>query len=292
MSNADPQLANATGLDAAAIARQQRRLLRAGQTPWLNELLARRMAERLQWIKVDVREALLWQGLHGGGAAALQARYPQARCRAVEEAALPLLEARRRFWQRRDWVEPAQLQPGSVQLVWASQLLHASVNPRALMARWLELLAVDGFLMFSAFGPDSFIELRQLYDREGFGALAPQWIDLHDLGDLLVETGYAEPVMDQERIQLSWADADSLWRDLAAIGGNLHRDRFAGLRTPRWRTRWLQAVESLRGADGRLQLTLEFVCGHAIKPAPRLAVTAETRVSVAQLREQLRQPRR
>ena len=291
MPTADPQLSQATGLDAVAIARQQRRLLRAGQTPWLNELLAARMAERLQWIKAEVREALLWQGLHGGGLAALQTRYPQARLRAVEQQALPLLESRRRFWQRRDWVQPAQLQPGGVQLIWASQLLHASEQPRQLMARWLELLAVDGFVMFSAFGPDSFIELRRLYAREGFGELAPQWIDLHDLGDMLVETGFAEPVMDQERIQLSWADGEALWRDLAAIGGNLHRARFAGLRTPRWRARWLQAVEGLRGADGRLQLTLEFVCGHAIKPVPRLPVTAETRVSVAQLREQLRQSR-
>lgn len=286
----DHALIDATGLDPQAIARQRRRLLRTAQTPWLNELLATRMAERLQWIKAEVQQALLWQGLHGGGLAALRARYPQARLRSVEDTALPLLEARRRFWQRRDWVAPDQLDEAPVQLVWASQLLHAVPDPRALMARWHQLLAVDGFLMFSTFGPDSFIELRRLYAAEDFGELAPTWVDLHDIGDLLVETGFAEPVMDQERITLSWGEPDALWRDLGLLGGNLHRARFAGLRTPRWKQRWLQAVERLRGPDGRLQLTLEFVCGHAIKPAPR-APRGETRVHVQQLRDQLRQRR-
>lgn len=286
----DQALIAATGLDPQAIARQRRRLLRAAQTPWLNESLAARMAERLQWIKVEVQEALLWQGLHGGGMEQLRTRYPQARLRAVEDLAVPLLESRRRFWQRRDWVEPAQLGDATVQLIWASQLLHAEPDPRALLARWHELLAVDGFLMFSAFGPDSFIELRRLYADQGFGELAPAWVDLHDIGDLLVETGFAEPVMDQERITLSWAEPEALWRDLALLGGNLHRNRFAGLRTPRWRQAWLQAVERLRRPDGRLQLTLEFVCGHAIKPAPRHP-TGETRIGVDSLREQLRQRR-
>lgn len=291
MLEIDPALASATGLDATAIARQQRRLLRQAQTPWLNELLAARMAERLEWIKVEVQQALLWQGQHGGGADALRQRYPKAQLTPVEDVAVPLLESRRRFWQRADWRRPEALQPAQAQLVWASQLLHAAPNPRALLAQWHGLLAVDGFLMFSAFGPDSFIELRRLYADLGFGPLAPAWVDLHDIGDLLVETGFAEPVMDQERITLSWGDAESLWRDLGQLGGNLHRERFAGLRTPRWKARWLQAMDRLRGADGRLQLTLEFVCGHALKPAPRPSANGETRIGVEQLRDQLRQRR-
>lgn len=290
MQSHDPELLAATGLDPQALARQQRRLLKAGQTPWLNEMLAARMAERLAWIKAEVNQALLWEDLYGGGASLLRERYPKARLTAVETAAAPLREARRRFWQRPDWLAPADLQPGQAQLVWASLALHASTNLRAQLARWHELLAVDGFLMASGFGPDSFVELRRLYAEAGFGALAPAWVDLHDLGDLLVETGFAEPVMDQERIHLSWGDAEALWRDLAALGGNLHGGRFAGLRTPRWRQRWKAAVEALRGPDGRLGLSLEFVCAHAIKPLPKLRVDGETRVSLDQMRQHLRKP--
>jgi malonyl-CoA O-methyltransferase len=286
----DTDLLTRTGLDPIARARQARRLLAAGSTPWLNALLATRMAERLEWIKVDVRSAWLWQGLWGGGLEALKRRYPKAVLRALEVEALPLLQSRKRFWQTATWLPPEQAPAGQAQLVWAPLGLLAAPDPRALLARWHELLAVDGFVMLSSFGPDSLVELRALYQQHGFGELAPAWVDLHDVGDLLVEAGFAEPVMDQERLTLTWADADALWRDLARLGGNLHRARFAGLRTPRWKQRWLDAVHAeLRGPDGRIALTLEFVCGHALKPMPRLQ--GEARIGLDDLRNQLRQRR-
>lgn len=290
MLSPDPDLLAATGLDPVALSRQQRRLLAAGDTPWLNQMLAARLAERLEWIKAPVSRALLWQGLYGGGHAALRSRYPRAELMAVEDAAAGLRESKRRFWQRRDWCGPEQVPPGQAQLLWAPLSLHVAPNLRALLAQWHACLAVDGFLMASGFGPDSFVELRHLYRDAGFGALAPAWVDLHDLGDLLVESGFAEPVMDQERLRLTWADADALWRDLAALGGNLHRERFAGLRTPRWRQRWRDAMQALRDPDGRLALTLEFVGAHAIKPLPKLRVQGELRVSLDRLRSELRKP--
>jgi malonyl-CoA O-methyltransferase len=282
----DDALLAATGLDPHALARQQRRLLAQGQTPWLNALLAERMAERLEWIKAEVRQAWAWQGLWGGGQQALQRRYPQASIRALEDAALPLLEQRRRWWQRAAWLRADEAPPNQAQLVWAPLGLLAAPDPRARLARWHELLAVDGFLMFSSLGPDSFIELRQLYTAEGFGELAPRWVDLHDVGDQLLEAGFAEPVMDQERLTLTWADAASLWDDLHALGGNIAPDRHPGLRTPRWRQAWDARVnQALRQPDGRLALTLEFVCGHALKPEPRLP--GESTVPLSALKDQL-----
>lgn len=285
----DPQLIASTGLDPVAVQRQQRRLLAHGQTPWLNEVLAERMAERLAWIKAPVQHALLWQGLWGGGGEAVRRRYPKAHLVALEDVAVPLLQARKRWWQRPHWLAPSAAPEALAQLLWAPLGLLAATDLRARLAQWHRLLAVEGFVMFSCLGPDSFIELRRLYAQEGFGELAPRWVDLHDLGDLLVEAGFAEPVMDQERIRLTWADAQALWRDLALLGGNLHRERHCGCRTPRWKSRWMAAVEGLRGSDGRLGLTLEFVCGHAVKPEAR--IPGETRIGVESLREQLRQRR-
>lgn len=295
----DDTLLRATGLDAQALRRQARRLAQAAQPPWLAAQLAARMAERLDWIKLDVREVVQWQAWLGGGDAALRRRYPQAAQVWAEDVALSRAGAQLKppWWQ--PWrasaarlSAPDALPPGQAQLLWANLGLHGASALGPLFARWHAALAVDGFLLFSCLGPDSFIELRQLYQREGWGAVTPQWVDLHDLGDLLVETGFAEPVMDMERLTLTWPDADALWRDLAALGGNLHAARFAGWRTPRWRARWRSAAEaSLRRDDGRLALTLEFVCGHALKPAPRLALAAETRFGLDAMREALRQGR-
>ncbi len=298
-TDTDPSLAKATRLQAGALHRQARRLLKASATPWLNELLAVRMAERLDWIKLEVQAVLQWQALHGGGHAALKGRYPAARHVWVEDEAYQRAQAQLKPSRWQPWKAPQaqvvrahELQPGQAQLVWANQFIHAHPHPRQLLAQWHAALAVDGFVLFSGLGPDSFKELRAVYAAQGWGPVTPQWVDLHDIGDMLIETGFAEPVMDQERISLTWGDADALWRDLALVGGNLHADRFGGLRTPRWRRRWQDAVNALRGPDGRLTMTLEFVCGHAIKAAPKLRVADETRVSVDQLRDQLRLTKR
>jgi malonyl-CoA O-methyltransferase len=294
---ADLALLNATRLDAAAVARQARRWQRSGQTPWLHAALADRMAERLDWIKADVSRIVQWQPLWGGGDAALRRRYPQATHTWVELHPSAPRQLRPAWWQpwrapRAELRGPDAVADGQAQLLWAGHGLHGALNLRATLAAWHRALAVDGFVLFSCWGPDSLIELRRAYAAEGWGPVTPAWVDLHDIGDLLVETGFAEPVMDQERLTLTWADAEALWRDLAALGGNVHADRFAALRTPRWRQRWLDAItRHLGGPDGRLALTLEFVVGHALKPAPRLAVAPETRVSLGQLRDELRKPR-
>ena len=295
----DPALLRATHLDPKAVARQGRRLLKAGSTPWLHAQLAERMAERLDWIKLDVRQVLQWLPQWGGGDEALRARYPRAAHAWVEDAGHEAATRRLQApwwkpWQRprAQLLRPDALPAGQAQLVWAGHGLHAVGSVRALLAKWHAALAVDGFVLFSCWGPDSLLELRRMYAAEGWGPVTPEWVDLHDLGDLLVEAGFAEPVMDQERLTLTWADADALWQDLAALGGNVHAQRFAGMRTPRWHQAWRAAAERhLRGHDGRLALTLEFVVGHAIKPAPRLSVASETRVTLDQMRDELRKPR-
>ncbi|MET0519869.1 MAG: biotin synthase, partial [Burkholderiaceae bacterium] len=187
--------------------------------------------------------------------------------------------------------EEAAASPG--QLGWANMGLHAAVEPPRMLAQWHAALAVDGFVMFSCLGPDSFVELRALYTQQGWGRPAPAWWDMHDIGDLLVGAGFADPVMDQERISLTWGEPEALLRDLRALGGNLAPDRFAGLRGRGWRSALLRALdEGLRGPDGRLRLSLELVYGHAFKPVPKARLQAETQVSLEQMREMVRHSRK
>lgn len=289
------------GPDARAVARQRRRLTGLGQTPWLHEMLAARMAERLDWIKIEVPTLLQWQPLLGGGDAALRTRYPQARRTWVEFEPAAVASAQQHlrtpWWQ--PWRQseatlcrPKDLVEGAAQLVWAPLALHTATDPDRLLKLWARALAPEGFLMCSSLGPDSFKELRSVYAAQGWGPATPDWVDLHDLGDALLRCGFADPVMDQERLTLTWADGASLWRDLQALGGNLAPARFAGLRTPRWRERWRAAVEEgLRGPDGRLALTLEFVCGHALKAEPR-PDPGESTVSLASLKAALQERRK
>ena len=158
------------------------------------------------------------------------------------------------------------------------------------MRQWHRHLDVDGFLMFSCLGPDTLTELRAVYARQGWAPPCHAFTDMHDWGDMLVHAGFAEPIMDMERITLTYSSADSLLADLRELGRNLHTDRFPALRGRRWRSTLGAALEhALRGPDGRLELTFEVVYGHAFKPQPKLTVSSETRVTLEEMRRSLRQ---
>jgi malonyl-CoA O-methyltransferase len=272
----------------------------ATESAWLHEEVARRMQERLQWIRLQPQAWAHWESVRGGLAAhpELVQRYPKASCFVVEpepqRAQVAIKTIAPKWWQGAHWrasstrfEEPA---PGSVQMLWANMLLHMCAEPQALLAQWHRALAVDGFVMFSCLGPDSLMELRGLYRSQGWPAAMHEFTDMHDWGDMLMQAGFAEPVMDMERITLSFADPSRLLRELRELGRNLHPARYPALRTRRWRQALLQAMDAqMRGADGKLALTFEVIYGHAMKPAPRHTVRAQTVLSLEQMRASLNQ---
>jgi len=261
------------------------------------------MAERLGLIRLQPSSVVDWCSFNGAAQALLSQAYPRARMLRVE-ADSALLEreqsgAAARWWSLRRWAgpglgyaTPAQVAPGSAELLWSNMALHLAGDPLALLQQWQRALAVDGFLMFSTLGPGSLQGLRRVYAGLGWPPPHAPFVDMHDLGDMLVQTGFADPVMDQETLTLTWPDADSLLRELRALGGNADPGRAAGLRTPRWRTRLGQALQELQGADGRLRLDFELVYGHAFRAAPKPRVGAQTTVALDEMRAMVRSTRR
>ena len=286
-------------VDPTAAAHQIARLARQPEPPWLHVNVAKRMAERLSLIRMRPQTVLNWWGFLGGSGDALRQSYPQARQIWVEPNQALLVRSaaavRRRWWDGVLHRKPAidvqleqDLTPGTAQMLWANMMLHACVDIPMQIGAWHAALAVDGFVMFSCLGPDSLRELRPIYRDLGWGQPTQDWVDMHDIGDMLVEAGFADPVMDQERIKLTWADAQSLLQDLRGLGGNLAPGRFTGLRGRHWQHALITSLEKLRGTDGRLSLTLELVYGHAFKPQPRLSVSKETSISLEQMRAMVR----
>jgi malonyl-CoA O-methyltransferase len=94
--------------------------------------------------------------------------------------------------------------------------------------------------------------------------------------------------MDMERVTLTWADADRLLAELRELGPNLHPGRFAALRGRGWERQLREELAArLAGPDGRLALTFEIVYGHALRPAPRMPVSARSSVSLDDMRRAL-----
>jgi len=285
-------------LDAPALAQVLRRLNAAAQPPWLHAEAARRMAERLPIVKLQPRTVADWGARLGASAALLAQAYPQARRLAVEDLAAPATPAAP-WWSPRRWqggaataLSPSELQAGQVQLLWSNMSLHFATDPAALMRQWQRALAVDGFLMFSTLGPGSLSRLQALYAAQGWPPPFAPFVDMHDLGDMLVEAGFADPVMDQESVTLTWATPEALLAELRTLGGNVSPRRHGGLRTPRWRARLLDALQAQADARGRVALEFELVYGHAFKPPPRPRVAARTEVPMEDLRSMLRAGRR
>jgi len=265
-----------------------------GASPWLHEEVARRMQERLDCIKLQPKSWAHWEPVRGGlqAHALLAGRYPQADCFVTElqpaRAAHAARVLAKPWWQPSRWTGKATRfeapGEGAAQMLWANMALHMTDDPRALMAQWHRALSVEGFLMFSCLGPDTAQELRPLYQSLGWGAPAHEFTDMHDWGDMLLAAGFADPVMDMERITLTFETPERLLQELRGLGRNLHPQRFQGLRGRQWQAQLRQAL-----AARPLQLTFEVVYGHALKPAPRLDVRPETVLSLAQMRESLNQ---
>ena len=291
-------------IDGVAVQRVLRRLATAPSAPWLHTEVARRMAERLALIRLKPQRILEWGAFLGGGDALLAQACPRA-TRFVVEPTAALAERSRRarrpaWWSPRRWLDDTGAQvaeargeiAGQVQLLWSNMSLHAEPDPPALLARWQQALAADGFVMFSCFGPDTVRRLVALYARLGWPAPTIAFVDMHDLGDMLVHAGFADPVMDQETVTLNWATPQALLAELRTLGGNVAPQRFAGLRTPRWRARLERELQSaLSGPDGRLQLGFEIAYGHGFRTAPRIQ-GGDVAVSLDDMRAMVRQPRR
>ena len=273
-------------------------------SPWLHEEVARRMEGRLQWIVQKPSVWAHWEPVRGGwqAQALLQARYPGATAYLVEPN--PRHAALLRCARKTPWWSPFKRStakgqvahpPQPVGMLWANMALHHAADPQPLIAQWLQMLEVGGFLMFSCLGPETLREIRAVYAAQGWPAPSHAFTDMHDWGDMLVEAGFAEPVMDMERITLSFSTPESLLAELRTLGRNLSRTRFGGLRTAAWRDVLHSALRqglADPADDGRLKLSFEVIYGHAFKPAPRFAVRPQTNIDVESLRGAARGSRR
>jgi malonyl-CoA O-methyltransferase len=277
------------------------------QSPFLHEEVGQRMRERLQWIVKTPKAWADWSPVLGGVANhnAIRVQYPQSEVfchmpsakyhllaiKKEAEKASPLAWAKQLFRTPAEKLDPLRHfgapPDGAVDMVWANALLHQHPDPQTLMRQWHNALAVGGYVMFSAFGPDTLKNLRDLYAERGWGEPCHEFTDMHDFGDMLVQTGFAEPVMDVERITLTYATAEALIKDLRGLGRNMHIGRPPGLMGRRFGTALKGAVKNLAGADGLMSLEFEVIYGHAFKPQPRIQMNASSAISMKDMRSML-----
>ena len=224
----------------------------------------------------------------GTHTAALSARFPEATVTAVDHApamvkrAAPAATGLIARWSglaKRPRIRGLVSDMGALPLpreyadvLWSNFALQWANDLPALFGEWNRVLKIGGVIMFTAPGPDTLIELRRALTQAGEDANSrvQRFNDLHDIGDMLIHTGFADPVMDMEVITLEYATAAALWRDLKAQGAvNSMQLRPRGLLTPRKWKAIEAALDSVRKLDGPIRISVEVIYGHAWKVAPK-----------------------
>jgi malonyl-CoA O-methyltransferase len=258
-------------IDRAALKRNLRRAYRsnpaAGVADFLAREIDRRMQERLDYVRLAPQWILDLGCGSGHSLSALQARYPEAALLGVDAEAslLPDANATTSFYLAAD-AEQLPLSANRFDLVWANLLLPWLSDPMAMLREAMRVLKPGGLLMFSALGPYTLRELRAGFD-DGH-AHTQTFIDLHDLGDLLLATGFSDPVADMEMLTLTYASLDALIAELRAAGVTCAmQNRRKSLAGRGLRQKLEAHYESLRAsrADGRLPVSVEIVYAHAWK---------------------------
>ena len=256
-------------------------------TAVLQREVCQRMLERLDYIKLQPSRILDAGSGTGWGSRQLAQRYPAAQVVALDMALGMLNVAREKLgWWRKLFsasqqnhvcadIEALPLAANSAGMVWSNLTLQWCNDLPTTFRELHRVIRKDGLLMFSTFGPDTLKELRSAFQGVDEHSHVSRFTDMHDIGDMLTHSGFAEPVMDMEIITLTYSDLKSVMHDLRGIGAhNATAGRAQGMMG---KTAWKQVSERYESfrRDGKLPATFEIVYGHAWKPQPK--VTADGR---------------
>jgi len=257
---------------------------------FLQREVGARLFERLQYIKLTPQRVLDIGSGTGYATQRLREHYAEAELIALDIAPAMLRYAREKAGSpslfkrllgkaaRAGYLcadaEALPLAAESIDLA-MSNLALQWCDPERVASEAARVLKPRGLFMFTTFGPDTLKELRSAFKAIDDAPHVNTFPDMHDIGDILVHAGFADPVMDQEIVTLTYTDLKPLLRELKGIGAhNVLPGRSTGLMgRQRWQ-RMVDAYESFR-KEGRLPATYEVVYGHAWKPEFRKRKTAD-----------------
>ena len=228
---------------------------------WLQDEIADRMLQKLDIVKLDVKDILIVPDFAGKHLDVIAKRYPKARIFSITEAGLSGFQMWRAkamsSWRSAFFSHTSPLAgydlsgrfdipDNSVDLVFSDLLLQDLADPKHFLQECWRVLREGGLIAFSYLGPDTGKELRSLglSDLKQKNLLSP-W-DMHDMGDALLAERFSDPVMDMEYLTLDYEKSNLLLADAIAL-----------------KMMDSHPLATTEIADLPQKLTLEVVYGHA-----------------------------
>lgn len=230
---------------------------------------------RIEPMSVDASIVVDLGSATGSAGHQLARRFRGARVVAIDSSRRMLgrLQSKRRWFSKIAAVQGDALAlpfaDASIDVIYANLLLPWIDEPGAAFTEVARVLRRDGLFAFATLGPDSLLGLRDAWRTVDSGAHVKRFADMHDLGDALVRAGLRDPVLDADRLSVSYESSDALFGDITAAGArNTLQNRSRGLVG---RRRFRTVTDALFGADGAGKATLQFelVYGHCWGCGPR-----------------------
>jgi malonyl-CoA O-methyltransferase len=230
---------------------------------------------RLEPLLIDAKTVLDLGAATGTATRLLAKRFKRSHVISIDLAHTMLHAARtKKAWlsktsyaQANAWQLP--FETGSIDVVFANQLLPWIDNPGPVFAEIARVLRKGGLFAFATLGPDSLQEIRRAWSEVDENHHVNRFLDMHDLGDGLVNAGLRDPVLDVDRLAVQYESSDALFRDLTTVGArNSLQARTSGL-TGKGRFNAMKNALGKTAVEGKITMNLELVFGHCWGAGPK-----------------------
>lgn len=231
-----------------------------------------RLLERLEYVRQSPLRILDVGCGTGFASHQMQERYPAAHIISLDWSGAMLNQSRRRsdsapapFELCAD-MHALPLATHSMDVVFSNLAIPWTNDLESLLLGLRRVLKPGGMFLLTTFGPDTLCELRSAWLQADQRPHVNHFSDMHEIGDLMVQTGFAEPVMDMEKLTLEYQDVVGLMRKLKATGTqNAARGRNPGLTGKDTLAKALKSYEQFC-RHGVYPATFEVIYGVAFGP--------------------------
>ena len=238
----------------------------------LQREIGQRMLDRLHLVRLKPATVLDLGAGTGVATVALEKIYPKAQVIALDFAFPMLQQTRRRGGLFRKPsclcadLEQLPLADASVDLIYSNAAIQWCNDLDRVFPELQRVLRPGGLLMFTTFGPDTLQELRAAWSEADGYAHVSRFLDMHDIGDALMRAQFSDPVMDVDRMTLTYSAVEELMRELKILGAhNVASGRQRAL-TGKGRLIAMKASYEQFRRNGLLPASYEVVYGHAWAP--------------------------
>jgi len=234
---------------------------------------------RLEPLLVDAETVIDLGAATGAANRALEKRFKGARVVSIDLAHNMLKKAReKKSWLSKNTFTQASADAlpfanESVDVIFSNLLLPWAHDPSLIFSELARVLRKGGVFAFATLGPDSLQEISRAWGSIDANEHVNRFPDMHDLGDGLVNAGLRDPVLDVDRLSVSYQNSARLFADLTAVGArNALNQRAKSLTGKRHYTAMVNALDDT-AVDGQITLDLELVFGHCWGAGPKMDPT-------------------